>query len=544
MTIPATEESSQRSAPARSEDNHAAAEGPSWFRRHRNLLIFSGLAALYLLPFMTFYQAALLESGAVRLMHGAVFARDFVEDEGPGSFWWNALFMRVFGADFFGARVCLFVTSLGSGVALYYLARKVCQRYAWLPAVTLIATFFGGMWPLMSYHTDSTLFGLLAVVCVVRWWERRSGLWLWAAGAFAAFTTYTLQPRGAYLYGAVVVWLAVLYLRKQISLRPILAITGGYAASMGIGVLYFWSQGALWDMIYDNYIWPMTSYSHVNDVPYGFGTMKDWRLFSHPVHGNYFFSVLAPVFTAPYFFIDALPFLLVILAALRWRDTLRPMILLFLFCGGAFWVSEIHRKEISHLAIGSPLFLVLFCYYLLESRTKMAEVALQLLAICSVSLATFNLMMMAGTHPMHTRVGTVRVYKSFPVVKYLEEHTHPGEYIFCFQYCPSYYFLDQTPDPTRFNMITYGYYTKAQIEEAIREIDRHKVKYVVWQGGQALKDLYHLLPGSDKRPPYGFLMDDYLHAHYHQVKTFPNGMQIWVRNGDSPSTVDAGAAGA
>ena len=28
-------------------------DSSNWFRRHRNLLIFSGLAALYLLPFMT-----------------------------------------------------------------------------------------------------------------------------------------------------------------------------------------------------------------------------------------------------------------------------------------------------------------------------------------------------------------------------------------------------------------------------------------------------------------------------------------------------------
>lgn len=532
MTTPATEVSSKPGASVNSPKSNVESSRRNWFRRNRNLLVFSGLAALYLLPFMTFFQAALLESGAVRLLHGAVFARDFVEDEGPGSFWWNALFMRFFGADFFGARVCLFVTSLGSGIALYYLARKICERYAWLPAVTLVAAFFGGMWPLMSYHTDSTLFGLVAVVCVVQWFEARQSLWLWAAGFLAAFTTYTLQPRGIYLYGAIVAWMVVLHLRKQISLRPALVITASYAASMAVGLLYFWSQGALWDMIYDNYIWPMTSYSHVNDVPYGWGTMKDWRIFSHPVHGSYFFSAFAPVLTAPYFFIDALPFLLVILAALRWRDTLRPMIMLYLLCGLAFWMSEIHRKEISHLVIGSPLFLVVFTYFLLEYRTKVAEVALQLLAICSVSLATFNLMMMAGTHPMHTRVGTVRVYKPFPVVKYLEEHTHPGEYIFCFQYCPDYYFLDQTPDPTRFNLLTYGYYTKAQFEEAIHEINQHKVKYVVWQGGKALKELYHLLPGSNQKPPYGFIMDDYLRAHYHEVTSFPNGMEIWERDGE------------
>lgn len=513
-------------------DTSGEATSPGWFQRHRGLLIFCAISALYLLPFMFFFQGALLESGAVRMLHGDVFAKNFVEDEGPGSFWWNALFMRVFGADFFGARVCLFVSSWGTGIALYHLGGQVLRKYAWLPPVTLVAAYFGGMWPLMSYHTDSNFFALVGVICVVLWFERKQAAWLWAAGFLAALTTYTLQPRGVYLYGAVMAWMVVLLLQKQIRFKPLLTFTASYAAFIGVGLVYFWSQGALWDMIYDNYIWPMTSYSTVNDVPYGWGTMKQWQEFTHTAHGWFVLAVFGPVLTAPYFLVDALPFLLVILAALRWKHLLKPKILLFLLCGGALWFSEIHRKELFHLACGSPLFLVLLCYFVMEYRNKAADIAMQLIAICSVALAMSNFLMMFGTHPVHTRVGTVWVYKDMPELKYLQDHTKPGEYIFCFQYCPTYYFLDQNPDPTRFNLLTYGYYTKAQYEEAIREIDEHQVKYVVWQGGAALAEIHRLLPGSDKKPPYGFLMDDYLYSHYHEVKSFSNGMQIWERNGD------------
>lgn len=504
-----------------------------WFRSNRNLLIFSALAALYVLPFMTYFEGSLWEYDAVRVLHGAVFARDFVEDQGPGTFWWNALFMKVFGADFFGSRVCLFFTSVGIGTAIYYLARQVCGRYRWLPAVAFVAAYFGGMWPLMNYHTDSDFFSLLAVVCVTLWYDRRKGVWLGCAGFLAAAASYTVQPMGLFLYLAVILWLLFLYPRRRDSLRPILTVTGSYAATMLAGLIYFWSQGALWDLIYANLIWPATSYSHVNDVPYGFGTLKYWHEFSGTIHGSIFFSVLAPVFTAPYFFIDALPFLLLILVAVRWKDAMQPRVLLFLLCGTAMWFSEFHRKELGHLTIGSPLLIIVLCYLLLQYKAKFAGIALQLLAICSVALAGFNLMMVAGAHPMHTRVGTVRVYKPFPVVKYLEKHTHPGEYIFCFQYCPAYYFLDRLRNPTRYNLLTYNFYTKAQFEQAIREIQRAKVKYVVWQGGAALKQMYHLLPGSNKKPPYGFIMGDYLHSHYHEVKSFKNGMEIWERNGDT-----------
>lgn len=517
---------------ADTETENSTAESPNWFRRHRNILIFSGLAAIYLLPFMTFFNSSLLESGAVRLLHGAVFARDFVELLGPGTFWWNALFMRIFGADFFGARVGLYVTSLGTGIALYYLGKQVLTRYAWLPPVLFVATYFGAMWPLMSHHTVSNFFSLLTIVCVLLWFDRKQSAWLWIAGFLAAYTSYTLQPKGLFLYFAVVAWMAVLFLQKKISFRPIFTLTASYAVSMGAGLLYFWSQGALWDLIYANLIWPATSYSTVNDVPYGWGTMKKWHTFSQTAHGVNVFSVFAPILTAPYFLIDALPFLLAILIALRWKDALKPKILLFLLCGGAIWLSEIHRKDLGRLASGSLLLLVVFIYFLQEYKAKFANLAVQLIEISGVSLAAVNFMLMLGTHPMHTRAGTVRVYKSFPVVSYLEKHTKPGDYTFCFQYCPEYYFLDDLRDATRYSLLNYNYNTEAQFKEAIRSIQEHKVKYVVWQGGKALQAIYQGLPGSDKRPPYGFIMDDYLHAHYHEVKAFSNGMQIWERNGD------------
>lgn len=506
---------------------------PNRLRRNRDILLFCILAALYVLPFMTFFQAALWEYDAVRVLHGAVFARDFVEDQGPGTFWWNALFMKIFGADFFGARVCLFVTSVGLGTAMYSLARQVCRSYQWLPPVVFVAAYFGGMWPLMNYHTDSVFFSLLAVVFVTLWHDGRKNQWLCAAGFLAAAASYTVQPMGLFLFFAIILWLLYLYRAKRDTLRSVIVMAASYVACMVAPLFYFWREHALRDLIYANFIWPATSYSTVNDVPYGFGTMKYWREFSHPVHGSYALSVFAPLFTAPYFFIDALPFLLVILTALRWKDSLQPKIVLFLLCGAAMWASEFHRKELGHMICGSPLLIIALCYFLIEYRVKAAKVAIQLLAICCVSLAVFNLVMMAGTHPLHTRVGTVRVYKKFPVVTYLEKHTHPGEYIFCFQYCPSYYFLDQLRNPTRYNLLTYNFYTEAQFQEAIREIDQAKVRLVVWQGGATLKTLYHLLPGSDKEPPYGFIMDDYLRSHYHEVKSFSNGMQIWERNGDS-----------
>ena len=52
--------------------------------------------------------------GAVRILHGQVFARDFFEVMGPGTFYLLAAFFKLFGATFLAVRIWLFVTSLGT----------------------------------------------------------------------------------------------------------------------------------------------------------------------------------------------------------------------------------------------------------------------------------------------------------------------------------------------------------------------------------------------------------------------------------------------
>ena len=132
-------------------------------------LIFALCASLYFLPFMRILlpgdgDEGLLISGAVRIVHGQVFARDFFEVVGPGTFYWLALFLKLFGVTFVATRICLFVMSLGTGLAMYFLSRRICSRYQVLPCILLAGTYFGSSWPAISHHVDSNCFALLAVV--------------------------------------------------------------------------------------------------------------------------------------------------------------------------------------------------------------------------------------------------------------------------------------------------------------------------------------------------------------------------------------------
>src|ERR1700735_4226782 len=110
-----------------SESSNAVPTAPG--RGRFGYLIFAVCATLYLLPFMrimlSMLDEGILIEGAVRVAHGQLFARDFFEIMGPGTFYWLGAFFKVFGTTFLATRVCLFLTSLGTGLLIYVLTRRI-----------------------------------------------------------------------------------------------------------------------------------------------------------------------------------------------------------------------------------------------------------------------------------------------------------------------------------------------------------------------------------------------------------------------------------
>ena len=207
-------------------------------RRRWNYLIFTLCASLYLLPFMRVISLGtdegLLVYGAVRVANGQVFARDFSEVVGPGTFYWLAAFFKLFGVTFWAAHVCLFLTSLVTGLLMYFLSRRVCRKYQALSCVILAGTSFGMMWPIISHHVDSNCFALMAVACMIVWLDRRTNLLLFTAGALAGVTTCFLQPKGALLLIALVLWLGIQRRRRLASMPELGWLVAGYCSVVAI----------------------------------------------------------------------------------------------------------------------------------------------------------------------------------------------------------------------------------------------------------------------------------------------------------------------
>jgi hypothetical protein len=481
---------------------------------------------LYVSPFIRLPIRSLDEGtflyNAIRVMQGQIPFRDFFEVMGPGSFYWLALFFKISAPTWQATRIFLTLEIVITTLLVYFVARHIGTRFSAFPAAFLIAVSFPSSWPAVSHHIDSNLFALLSFAAVLWWLENRRPTTLFAAGALAGLTTCFLQPKGILLLLSFVV-LQLILLRKQPALLPSLTwLLAGYLTTVVIILAFFWTGGALSDLIYANITWPLTNYNGVNRVPYGFALQFYWILWRQS-----FGAALSPemgacaaaILAVPFVVLIALPLLLAVFA-LRYRSlAFNPTTLPYWLAGCALWISEIHRKDLTHLVWGSPILVVLGFYLFSQIRYRLAFAALRLTAICVGALLLVNALIAATTRsvPVITRRGTVNTYGGDPALEFLNTHVKPGEAVFIYPYCPIYYFLSAAKNPTRFSFLIYGMNTESQFHEVVQSLEQSRVRYVLWETGFEHGRLGNILPGYRSPLREQPVVEPYLREHFNVV---------------------------
>jgi hypothetical protein len=296
---------------------------------------------------------------------------------------------------------------------------------------------------------------------------------------------------------------------------------------------YFWSKGALSDLIYADVVFPWHVYGPTYSVPYAFLLLEHFKHWVVPMQGTNWTVGMAAVLFIPFVFVAALPVLLLCLGIRRGIRNIEPEIVLYWLAGSAIWLSEIHRKDIAHLVFGSPLLVILCVFYLQERRNTGFRLALQTLSIASVCLAGATLIVALVAQPMQTRVGRVHTAAYDPVLAAIEEHVPPGGEIFIYPYAPMYYFLSATTNPTRYSTFCFNVKVGSQFvfDEISQDLDQHKVKYVLWD--KRLEDNL-LAPLFPSKRPDSNIFEPYLESHYKPIWDH-DGILLMERNHDDPA---------
>jgi hypothetical protein len=477
--------------------------------------------------------------GAVRVAQGQVPYRDFFETMGPGTFYWVALFFKIFGITWIATRVALMITCVATALTLFFLARRLRTGSDAYPAIFMIATLSGFVWPVISHHEDSNLLALLSFAAFVLWLDKHRPALMITAGALAALTTCFLQPKGILLLVAFLLLLGIMCRREAAFKSYVGHLVSGYSAVSICVLLLFGLSNGLHDFLYANFVWPLTRYSTVNSVSYALG-IRDfhWKLWAQPLAMEFSPAVgytVACVLTIPFLTVALLPIVLPIVAACQRSKAFSRDLLPFWVAGWALWLSEIHRKDMTHLICGSPLLIILFFCLLRRPGHATGHILMNVVATSVVALAVFNVCLtLAASTKVQTARGSVYMFREDPILTFLATHIQPGEKLFAYSYCPMYYFLTGADNPTKYSILMYQMNTEAQFLDAARSLEKNQVRYVVWDNvaddeNENVKKYfpkYHP-PRKDKR-----VVEKYIMEHFHVVYS-QGGVRVLERQGSA-----------
>ena len=503
-------------------------------------------SVLYLLPFLRVLSwqgdEGTLLTGAVRVLEGQVPYRDFFEVMGPGTFYWLAAFLKIFGTTWAATRICMLVTATATTLLMFHLSRRLGAAKTVLPLILFIPASYE-FWTMNTHHTASTLFGLLSFTAFLRWMDTRNAAMLFLAGAGAGITTLFLQPKGVLLCLAFFV-LVFLNCREK-RMRAVLWLSGGYAVVLTSIVVLYALSGGLHDLLYANVVWPLTNYSDINNVPYGQGFHDYWKMFSGsfalvgpPVAAK----LIAAGFSLPFVAIAGLPVALAALGFFGRRQFFGGLFLPYWLVGAALWLAEVHRKDLPHLVFGSPVLVILAVHLCQRMSGRWVAPLLGLVTTCAAMLGMSNTLVgLLSSHAQYSRRGVV--YSSLaepdPTLSFTNQHVRAGEQLFVYPYSPQYYFFTATQNPTRYSILMYYMNTEGQFQDAVKSLERGRVRYVIWDQSFA-RFAPHFFPKYHVPPPDQLIMEPYLQSHYRRVSGKDGGVGVFERNNDA----EAGASSA
>jgi 4-amino-4-deoxy-L-arabinose transferase-like glycosyltransferase len=468
------------------------------------LFLFS-LGFLYLCLFRRYTSIdpdeGIILQGAQRILNGEVLYRDVFSFFTPGSYYLNALLMRLFGDSFLTVRTGIAFIGAAFCPLTYFLSRRVCSRGVSMLVTVLMALTSVPARFLVLHNWDSTLLACIAVYSVARWAESRNAWWLFCIGSFASLTFLFEQSKGVGLcVGLFVGMLAVVWREKArtlITYKHLTALGIGFVWPFVIVILYFASQHAVSVMLAD-WFWPIQHYSAANRVPFGdLDLSPEGRdAFFHA--GSLIIRIIRILTISSGFWIPILPLFAFTLLPRLWVAIRRGggfgehwcyYVLVSSSVAGLFLFAVVAvRPDRLHFVYLQPIFfVVLAClldgHNLPGSGIRRLGSVLTLCAVASLSPLAVALAVSGTGH--HYRIttgrGTVALAAPDAVLHSIESQVNPGERILVYPYAPLYYFLTRTYASTRFEYFQPGMNTKLQQREMLQELSANPVRVVVYE---------------------------------------------------------------
>jgi hypothetical protein len=443
-----------------------------------------------------------------RILAGQVPYRDFFIVMGPGTFWLQALALRVFGMTLAASRAVLILDLATLAACVFWLvSRQVSVALAaWTAALLVILETASNGIAIPSHRWDSAALATLAItICASQ--PRRFAVFL--AGCCAAFAAWTTPPVA--LVGlAIATWL---WMEDRDKLAPFL---GGCAAVTicCAGVLAI--QSGLAPM-FAQLLWNGSHYAGANYLPYGTLFGRGYSQFFHgatmyeiPVRALVVLGIIVPILLPP----------LAILCFPWWRKT---PVLRLLFAGGiALAISTFPRMDLPHLTYAAPLFYALLAILAASIPWPKLRVAIVALGTLLLAVFAFNAIAQhARETSLETNIGIVRALpEDLDFVRDLQRQIPRGSSLFVFPYLPIASFFTLSHNPTRYSYLQPAMMSDQDEAAALEELRKSPPARVLYFdfGERELLDIW---PASNPARLRFHGLENYLAANYHQVGVIP-----------------------
>ena len=469
--------------------------------------------------FINLADEGIAAMGAWRIAEGQVPYRDFFEIIPPISLYPSALLVWLGGPSVWALRLPSMLLGLGLLWATYMALKEFGQdRILQATALCFLGPWGVSIWPCPSHHWYATLFHILALISMLK---ALSGVkpmfFAGLSGVFTALDVLSLQDQGGYfLMGLLFIFFPLI---KDAGIRKrTLAgwIVGGAAIGLVVLVPLVVSAGFsnLW---YQWFTWPMEQYGKMPSHNPGFrGILTDVLRFTASTRSDPFNGSLEVARTM---LVDLLlPLSCFSLAAAWYRGWLERERLALLCAGVLAAIGGLyHRPATLNIHWIAPVLLIpclLAVGNLLKSsRGKVRVLGYSVLCVYCALPALFSLSILFQTFsgknvfPLRAPAGTLYsigigeggTTPEADLISAIKVSIPDGEPFFTRSFIPYINFLTWHRNPSSFNFIIHPlYHTDAQAKQAIEEIEKRGVRYIVSTTSFTGKSI----------------LDDYLQANY------------------------------
>lgn len=465
---------------------------------------------------------------AQRMLEGQAIYKDFFQFTPPGTELVYLILFRLLGPRVWVPNVML----LGLGLSLtglsVFISRKLMRGWAaYLPGVLfLTGSFYNALDA--SHHWYSVL-AVMAAVAVVT--EVRTRPRLAAVGVLCGLASFFTQARGVLAVVGFVLFLVWEHRRKAARglLQDQVCLVSSFLITAVVTNAYF-----VWEAGLARFLQCIVTFG----VRYYSGDSLSNTYRTYLVHP----PPLRPWYGLPFFLIYFSIHILVpavyLLFLVRYHREARAnpdepwdRLMLLSITGLFLFIGIAPAPSVFRLCVVSLPAWIVFAWLLTfpgkpERILAGAAWIFGLLMIVLEPVKVQRHLQLRADLPSGRAAFTEPDY--YERYQWISEHTRPGEYFFQADWADTYVAL-ALRNPTPMPFVTNTDYTPPeQVQEVLQALEARRVRLVLWTS--ALDIPREASPASDHLGP---LRAD-LRSHYHVVKTFAGGDQIWERTASPP----------